>query len=89
MQEVIVYSSEYCLHCRNLKKWLLESEIKFTEKDVNIEKNKMEFLDYNAAGIPLTIIKNKNKEKRILGFSLKEIRKALVEDVNDSPTGAL
>ncbi|QSX24146.1 glutaredoxin family protein [Priestia megaterium] len=89
MQEIIVYSSEHCVHCRNLKKWLLESKIDFKEKDVSIEKNKTEFLTYNETGIPLTIIKDKNKEKRILGFSLKEIRKTLVEETDISTKGNL
>lgn len=74
MQTVIMYGSEWCNYCIQLKLWLYKNNISFTYKDINNETFAKEFNEYNAKVIPLVIIKNvKHNSIIIEGFNPLEI----------------
>jgi glutaredoxin len=79
LMQIIVYSSESCIFCRQLKKWLQSEGIEFENRDVSKEKSYYdEFIAHGGTGIPLTLIQKPNVElKKISGMNKKKIVDAL------------
>lgn len=75
---VTVYINPNCGPCKELKKWLNEKEISFTEKDiVNDEKAYEEFKEANQIFTPFTVIQKEGKKHNIVGGHKKRIEKIL------------
>jgi glutaredoxin len=71
---VTVYSSSNCANCRQLKNWLQQHNIRFT--DLNIEKNRRAFTDFQrlgSRGVPVLLI----GKSRIDGFQPKRVEQEL------------
>ncbi|KOR82062.1 glutaredoxin family protein [Paenibacillus solani] len=74
MENVIVYTSNNCPHCKQVKSFLCDQGIEFEER--NIEKNDefaQQVWDMGVRAVPLTII----GEHRILGMNKLQFNKAL------------
>ena len=75
--DVIVYSSDFCIHCKRQKEFLEKLNIPFKEVDVNSE-GKDEFIELGGIGTPLTVIKKGDElVSKITGFNEKQLREAL------------
>ncbi|PEZ06119.1 NrdH-redoxin [Priestia megaterium] len=77
-----VYTSSSCIHCKNLKEWLAQNHIVYTEK--NVEENPeyhLELLKYKSLGLPFTVITDNktNKVNKVLGFNQKKLTKLLFD----------
>jgi glutaredoxin len=77
--QIIVYSSESCIFCRQLKEWLLNEGLEFENRDVSKEKTYYdEFIAHGGTGIPLTLFKMPNGElKKITGMNKNKLLDAL------------
>jgi len=67
---ITVYSSSGCSHCRQLKQWLQQHQIKFMEFDV--QRNQRAFKDFQrlgGRGVPLLVV----GERKIQGFNPKQL----------------
>ena len=79
-KKITVYSSPTCHFCDMLKDWLKENSIKFDEKDVSSSEEAVKELmnKSHQMGVPVSIIKDKNKKETIIvGFDPEKIKKAL------------
>ena len=75
MPKIIVYSTESCPYCHQLKDFLKEHNIKFTNIDVSKDKEKSkEMIDKSGQmGVPVMDIDG----KIIVGFDKEKIKKEL------------
>jgi len=66
-----VYYSDYCSHCKKLKKWLTKQNILFKELDVNDPEVSKELDERGVKGIPYTVIEyiDTHKTQEIIGFN--------------------
>lgn len=67
---ITLYSSSGCSHCRQLKQWLQQHQIKFMEFDV--QRNQRAFKDFQrlgGRGVPLLVV----GERKIQGFNPKQL----------------
>ncbi|GIP54579.1 MULTISPECIES: glutaredoxin family protein [Paenibacillus] len=74
MENVIVYTSTNCPHCRQVKSFLGEKGVAFEER--NIEQNEeyaQQVWDMGMRAVPVTLI----GEHRILGMNKTQFEKAL------------
>ncbi len=73
--KVVVYTAAFCPYCEMLKEFLKEKNIKFEEIDVgkDAEAAKEMIRKSGQTGVPVIEIDG----KIIVGFNLKEIKKAL------------
>ncbi|MFD0675517.1 MULTISPECIES: glutaredoxin family protein [unclassified Paenibacillus] len=74
--QVIVYSSNTCTYCKQLKQYLNEQSIAFEER--NIDTNDAFIDELQAMGVsslPVTVI----GDTRILGMNTTRIQKALAQ----------
>ncbi len=71
---ITLYSSSGCSHCRQIKQWLQQHQIKFMEFDV--QRNQRAFKDFQrlgGKGVPLLVI----GERQIQGFNPKQLTSQL------------
>lgn len=71
---ITLYSSSGCSHCRQLKQWLQQHQIKFMEFDV--QRNQRAFKDFQrlgGRGVPLLVV----GERQIQGFNPKQLTSQL------------
>ncbi|MAG50484.1 NrdH-redoxin [archaeon] len=75
MAKIIVYSTESCPYCHQLKDFLKKNKIKFTNIDVSKDKEKSkEMIDKSGQmGVPVMDIDG----KIIIGFDKEKIKKEL------------
>lgn len=74
MENVIVYTSTNCPHCRQVKSFLNDKGIEFEER--NIEQNEdyaQQVWDMGLRAVPVTVI----GDKRIVGMNKLQFDKAL------------
>lgn len=74
MENVIVYTSTNCPHCRQVKSFLNDKGIQFEER--NIEENEdfaQQVWDMGLRAVPVTVI----GDKRIVGMNKLQFDKAL------------
>ena len=72
--EVVMYSTDWCGYCKKLKGFLRESDIPFTE--LNIERNavaRSEYEKLGGGGIPLSLVNG----KVVRGYNTRAIVDAL------------
>lgn len=70
---VVVYTSKHCPACREVKKFLKEKEIEFTEKDVEIFENRDEmFKKFRVMTVPITVL----NRQVIYGYNREELERA-------------
>jgi len=70
----ILYTTRQCGHCRQAKKFLRDREIRFTEYDV--ERNRQAWRAFQRAGeraVPLILV----GPRRLAGFDPKRLSRAL------------
>jgi glutaredoxin-like protein NrdH len=73
---VIVYSSNTCTYCYQLKKYLNEQAIEFEERNIDVNNAFIDELQaMGVSSLPLTVI----GETKILGFNTTRIQKALAQ----------
>ncbi len=71
---ITLYSSSGCSHCRQIKQWLQQHQIKFMEFDV--QRNQRAFKDFQrlgGRGVPLLVV----GERQIQGFNPKQLTSQL------------
>ncbi|MBR8841831.1 glutaredoxin family protein [Pseudoalteromonas sp. JC3] len=70
--KVVIYTTSWCQHCKRLKKFLKEYNVKFSERDIEktSEENKSLYRSLNLKGVPQVVIGN----KVISGFNEALIR---------------
>lgn len=75
MSEVIVYSTTWCGFCHQLKNWLKEQGVEFTEIDIEADQNAArEVVEATKQmGVPVT----KVGETYIVGFDRPKLEAAL------------
>lgn len=76
MENVIIYTSTNCPHCRQVKSFLSEKGVAFEER--NIEQNEeyaQQVWDMGMRAVPVTVI----GEHRILGMNKTKFEKVLAE----------
>lgn len=74
MEDVIVYTSTNCPHCRQVKSFLNDKGVQFEER--NIEENEdyaQQVWDMGLRAVPVTVI----GDKRIVGMNKLQFDKAL------------
>ncbi|WP_438349086.1 glutaredoxin family protein [Paenibacillus sp. FA6] len=74
MENVIVYTSSNCPHCRQVKGYLADKGIQYEER--NIEENDdfaQQVWDMGLRAVPVTVI----GEHRIVGMNTTQFNKAL------------
>jgi glutaredoxin len=74
MENVIVYTSTNCPHCRQVKSFLNDKGVEFEER--NIEQNEdyaQQVWDMGLRAVPVTVI----GDKRIVGMNKLQFDKAL------------
>ena len=67
---ITLYSTSGCAHCRQLKHWLQQHQIRFMEIDV--QRNARAFKDFQrhgGRGVPLLLV----GERKIQGFNPKQL----------------
>ncbi|WP_456405333.1 glutaredoxin family protein [Thiolapillus sp.] len=67
---ITLYSTTGCAHCRQLKQWLQQRQIRFVEMDV--QRNARAFKDFQrhgGRGVPLLLV----GERKIQGFNAKQL----------------
>lgn len=67
--KIIVYTQPSCSHCHKQLNWMAENQIKFEERSISNIIFKNEFLNMNGKGVPLTLIKDRDKTEIITGFN--------------------
>ncbi|MBP1156933.1 MULTISPECIES: glutaredoxin family protein [unclassified Paenibacillus] len=73
---VIVYSSENCPYCMQLKKYLKDQQVDFEERNISLnEEYANELESMGISSVPLTVI----GEHKILGMNITRLKKALAE----------
>lgn len=74
MENVVVYTSTNCPHCRQVKSFLNDKGVQFEER--NIEENEdyaQQVWDMGLRAVPVTVI----GDKRIVGMNKLQFDKAL------------
>ncbi|HID46724.1 MAG TPA: glutaredoxin family protein [Chromatiaceae bacterium] len=67
---ITLYSTAGCAHCRQLKQWLQQRQIRFVEMDV--QRNARAFKDFRRHGgqaVPLLVV----GDRKIRGFNAKQL----------------
>ncbi|MBM0831248.1 glutaredoxin family protein [Staphylococcus epidermidis] len=54
---VIIYTQDDCPPCAFIKNYLVNKNIKFTEKNIKNQKYKNEMMDYDAFATPFILLK--------------------------------
>ncbi|AZN35466.1 glutaredoxin family protein [Iodobacter ciconiae] len=78
-EEVVMYSTTECPHCREAKGWLAQNGFAFTECNMsNDPRCEVEFKTYGADGTPFLVIRRGGKERHMKdGFDSDEFLAAL------------
>jgi glutaredoxin len=70
--ELIVYTQPECRYSQELKKWLHDHKVPFTEKDITKDHDAWdELARMNVKWTPVTVM----GDTRVNGFNIEEIRK--------------
>jgi glutaredoxin len=74
--QVIVYSSNTCTYCKQLKQYLNEQSIAFEERNIDVNDAFIDELQaLGVSSLPVTLI----GDNKILGFNTTRIQKALAQ----------
>lgn len=78
-KKVILYGTEWCAYCQQLKNWLNNRNVEFSYRDVEQIENSKDFKKYKAKAIPYLVIKNEDSsiENFVQGFNPLETEKIL------------
>lgn len=79
MKNVTVYSTPTCPFCKQVKEYLSENDIEFTDVDVSQDAAAAEAMVQKTGqmGVPVTVIGSGSDEQVIIGFDKKAIGEAL------------
>lgn len=82
---IVIYTVDWCPHCRDLKEYLTSHNIPFINRDVELDAVAMEELTgkYNSKGVPLIVIGN--DQEILKGFTREDFEKALARVPADKP----
>ncbi len=77
--EIKVYSTPSCPWCKKLKDWLKTKKIAFQDIDVTeSDTARDEMIEKSGQmGVPVTIIKNTDKEEVVVGFTEAKFEAAI------------
>jgi len=65
-KEIILFGNDDCIYCVKTKEWLTKNKVVYVNKDVSIKENIEEFEKFNAAGIPLLVVIDKESNQKTL-----------------------
>lgn len=83
MPEIIIYTTSTCPHCRSAKEYLNSRKIRFTEKDVSIDRAAShELASANIMGVPAFKING----EFIVGFDKNRIEELIKYEVVKCPS---
>jgi glutaredoxin len=72
--ELVVYTQPSCTYSDELKKWLRQHKIKYTEKDITKDRQAWdELIQRGVRATPLTVY----GDKKVAGFQPEEIEKMM------------
>lgn len=77
--EIKVYSTPSCPWCKKLKDWLKSKKVAFQDIDVTeSDTARDEMIEKSGQmGVPVIIIKNKDKEEVVVGFTEAKLDAAI------------
>ncbi len=82
MPEVIIYTTQTCPHCRDAKEYLRSKNIKYTEKDVSVDRAASnELASAHIMGVPAFKING----EFIVGFDRKRIEDSIKFEIVKCP----
>tara|TARA_Y100000310_G_C20447764_1_gene699241 strand:- start:171 stop:416 length:246 start_codon:yes stop_codon:yes gene_type:complete len=78
MMEVTIYSTPSCPFCKQTKEWLKEKGVEYKEVNVAEDEAGRETMIEKSqqTGVPVTIIKDGDKESVIVGFDQPKLAEA-------------
>jgi glutaredoxin 3 len=79
MASVTLYTSPTCPHCKNLKKYLHDKGVAYTDNNVMAsEVKRAELMELSGQmAVPVIVVKDGSQEDVIIGFDQAEIDKVL------------
>lgn len=76
--KVMLYGAEWCVHCRNAKRWMDDNDINYEFKVVEEPTNKDFLMELNVKGIPFIQVKKEGKEAvNLHGFVPEQLKAAI------------
>ena len=74
MKDIVIYSSNTCVNCKAAKQFMSENNIQYEEKNIDDDRNNMQYLiDNGFRGVPVIVI----NDEPYLGFS-EEVKENLL-----------
>lgn len=75
MTKIKIYTSPTCVHCRQLKDWLKENKLEFTEYNVNLDEEARDYIIKHSGqlGVPVILI----DKEMVIGFDQTRLTKLL------------
>ncbi len=77
---VTIYSTTTCPYCKQLKDYLAEKNITFTEKLIDQDdsaRDEMVAISNGFQGVPFVVIEKEGKKETIVGFDKQKINTIL------------
>lgn len=83
--KITAFTSENCIHCRQLKKWLAKHSLDFENKDIQVVENHEQLRAMGHNFIPIILLSNSSEPKdslEIRGFDKQKLKQVLniIED---------
>lgn len=76
--KVELYGADWCVHCRNAKRWMDDNDVEYEFKDVDKSVNQNFLKGLNAQGIPFIQVKKEGKEAiHLHGFAPERLKAAI------------
>lgn len=77
--DIVMYSTDWCVFCKQAKKWLTLHQIPFHECDIEASSRcESEYEDHAGSGVPLFVLKAREQTAVVSGFSKWEIVETFV-----------
>jgi len=71
-EKVVIYSTDWCYYCKQAKNYFRKNHIKFTEYDIEKDKNaRIRYKSMNVIGVPIIVVDN---SEIMVGFNVNKFR---------------
>lgn len=78
--KIVIYTSQTCSYCKELKKWLIQRGITFLEKNTALKEHRIEFKALQGFGLPFTVLTFEDgTTQKINGFNEKAFEKIFLK----------